>query len=39
MDRLRIIVYINNKSPSKLDCKIEYDYEREDFDLIVRKKL
>lgn len=37
LDRLRIILYVNNKLGSKIDCKVEYDYEREDFDLVVRK--
>ncbi len=30
---------MNNKVPVKADCKVEYDFEREDFDLVVRKKL
>lgn len=39
LDRLRIILYVNNKIPAKADCKVEYDFERDDFDLVVRKKL
>jgi hypothetical protein len=39
LDRLRIIIYVNNKDVKKVDCKIEYDFEREDFDLVVKKRI
>jgi len=39
MDKLRLILYINNKDSRRYNCMIDYDYDREDFDIIVRKKL
>lgn len=39
MDKLRLILYINNKDLRRYNCMIDYDYDREDFDIIVRKKL
>lgn len=38
LDRLIIILYVNNKLNTKVDCKIEYDFERDDFELMVKKK-
>lgn len=39
MDKLRLILYINNKETRSFNCDIEYDFDREDFDVIIRKKL
>lgn len=39
MDKLRLILYVNNKTMKRLNCVIEYDYDREDFDIVVKKKL
>ncbi len=39
MDKLRLILYVNNKTLKKFNCVIEYDYDREDFDIIIKKKI
>ena len=39
MDKLRLILYVNNKTTRRYDCTIEYEYERDDFDILVRKRL
>jgi len=39
MDKLRLILYVNNKDSRKFNCTIEYDYDHEDFDIIVKKRL
>jgi hypothetical protein len=39
MDKLRLILYVNNKESRNFNCVIEYDYDRDDFDVIVKKKL
>lgn len=38
-DRLRVILYVNNKDNKRVDCVVEYDYEREDYDLTVRRRM
>jgi len=39
MDKLRLILYVNNKESRSSNCNIDYDYDREDFDIVIRKKL
>ncbi len=39
MDRLRLILYVNNKSSRGFNCVIEYDFDHEDFDIAIKKKL
>ena len=39
MDRLRLILYVNNKDIRKTVCSIDYEYDRDDYDVIVRKKI
>ncbi len=39
MDRLRLILYVNNKDSRRFNCLIEYDFDHEDFDIITKKKL
>jgi hypothetical protein len=39
MDKLRLILYVNNKENKKFNCSIEYDYDREDFEVNIKKKL
>ena len=39
MDKLKLILYVNNKDHRKYNCTIEYDYDREDFDINVKKRL
>jgi hypothetical protein len=39
MDKLRIILYMNNKDLRKYACSIEYEYDLDDYDLLVRKKI
>jgi len=39
MDRLRLILYVNNKNNINYKCTIEYDYDRGDFDLNIKKRL
>lgn len=39
LDRLRIILYVNNKENRKVECGVEYDYEREDFEVTVKRRI
>lgn len=39
MDRLKLIIYINNKDSRGKNCSIDYDFDLSDYDLNVLRKV
>lgn len=39
MDKIRIILYINNKTNKEKTVNINYEYQREYFDIKIQEKL